>query len=396
MSKLEITLLGKFSMTMDGADILSALENSKKKTAVVQFLLLNKDRDTANLDIFYTLWPHEENINPESSFKTLISRMRAALAQLGLKNVILTRHGFYKWNTALNCHVDIFELEELCRELADVKELDGETTAKFDRVMELYVGDLLPEAAAESWLESKAAYYHNLYIETVNRYVQLLKEKKMFGEVTQVTQRALENDAFDAALNLELMNALMELGKSSEALAQYNYATGLHNTYMGKDQSAQMLSFYKRLIKINADLDNSLNDLCAELTAKDDDEAGALVCDFSVLKEIYRINAKNLKRIGGVMYLALIAVEHTDEREPDALRLDNVMSTLLQTLKSNLRRGDTVARYSLTQYAVLLPSFGSADGKAALERVKKAFYADYSAPEYIINYKIKPMQKPTV
>jgi GGDEF domain-containing protein len=65
---------------------------------------------------------------------------------------------------------------------------------------------------------------------------------------------------------------------------------------------------------------------------------------------------------------------------------------LLQILKASLRRGDTVSRYSPSQYAVLLPTQSHENGRIAMERVKQSFYRDGSNTQFLINYRLGPIE----
>lgn len=98
----------------------------------------------------------------------------------------------------------------------------------------------------------------------------------------QVCRLALDVDAFDATFNLELMTALLKIGRSSEALAQYNHATDLHYNHLGIQPPEGMLAFYKKLIKIDNASKTDIDSIRAELCA-DDTRSGRIcmrICDF--------------------------------------------------------------------------------------------------------------------
>ena len=51
MAKVEIYMLGRFMIVVDGIDIVPKLGNSKKKLALLQYLLLNKDTNISNFSL---------------------------------------------------------------------------------------------------------------------------------------------------------------------------------------------------------------------------------------------------------------------------------------------------------------------------------------------------------
>lgn len=390
MSDLKIFMLGKFMIMYKDQDIIQYLGSSKKKIELLAYMILNKGKNISSFEFYELLWSNDDNSNPESSLKTLISRLRSNLAHFDLRSAIVTKRGFYSWNEELDAEIDVYVLEKLCREVSDAETLTKEIEEKFQRIIHLYKGDLLPNSSLDSWVVPKSMYFHNMYLEAMQKYVKLLNKNERYNDVVHICRRGLDIDAFDSVLNLELMTALLKMGKRKEALAQYNCTTGLHYTYLGMNPSDEILEFYKKLIKIERASGSDIDEIRKELWEEDDSE-GAFVCEYAIFKDIYKLNMRNLKRLGTSMFLALISVDCIDNNTPDFLLLDKIMSILRETLKTNLRRGDTVARYSPYQFAILLPTVNHQTGQIVLERVKQEFYSNCSTSQFVINFKLKPI-----
>lgn len=391
MKKLEIFMLGRFMIVVDGVDIVPRLGNSKKKLAILQFLILNKDTTITNYSLFDNIWPGEDNANPESSLKTLISRLRQNLKDSGIERGIITSQGTYKWNDALESEIDVFEFDELCKEALTCTALDADSEAMFERIVHLYQGDLLAGYDTETWIVPKSMYYHNLYLKVLYAYIELLKADKNYGEIMRLSRKGLEVDMFDSKLNLELMTALLELGMKNEAMSHYNYTVNLHYTQLGVTPSTEILSFYKDLVRVEHDSNASLDVICQDLQTDDEDQY-AFVCDYSIFKDIYKLNLRNLQRLNITIFLGLVTIIPADKKEhTDLLLLNKTMEYFLEALRENLRKGDTISRYGPSQFAILLPAINHKTGTIALERVKKAFYSQHSFPDFVISYKIKPI-----
>ena len=90
------------------------------------------------------------------------------------------------------------------------------------------------------------------------------------------------------------------------------------------------------------------------------------------------------------MFLGVLTLTRTTESTTDseAILLDRIMGMLQATLKFNLRKGDTIARYGPSQFLVLLPTQSLNNGALALERVKNAFYKNCTIPDFILSYKL--------
>lgn len=392
--KAEITLLGKFSMKVGGEDVTECLSSSKKKVDLISYLILNHSKNVSIYDMYDALWPGNDSGNLESSLKTLVSRTRSMFEGFGLNDTILTRGGFYLWNTESDVAVDIFELENLHEQLMKMHELTNEADNDFKRVIAMYNGDLLPTAStSDSWIVPKSMYYHNLYIELVNHYIELLSGCNRQNDIIYASRKALDIDPFDSGLNLRLLEALTATGRHQEALAQYNCTNNIHYSYLGIRPSEEILTFYKNLIKIENDSNSDIEHIRAELEA-DDESGGAFMCEYAIFKDIYQLNMRNLKRLGASMFLALVTLSAIDSRDSDYMLLDKIVGELGETLKNNLRKGDTVSRYSARQFTLLLPMVDYSTGNMVMERVKAAFYKKHPGTRYIINYFLRPLSEP--
>lgn len=391
MAKVEIYMLGRFMLLVDGIDIVPKLGNSKKKLALLQYLILNKDTAVSNHSLFESIWPGEDSANPESSLKTLISRLRQNLKSCGLDNAIITKQGAYHWNDAVEADIDIFRFDPLCQKALEMNELNRTSEPIFEEATRLYQGDLLSGYDTETWIVPKSMYYRNLYLKVLYLYIDLLEREERYSDIMPLARKGLEIDTLDSKLNLHLMTALLKLGMKNEAMSHYNYTVNLHYTQLGVTPSTEILSFYKNLIKVEHDSNSSLDLICQDLQS-DSSESTAFVCDYSIFKDIYKLNLRNLERLNITIFLGLITVLPTEDKEhTDLLLLDKVMNLLLDSLKHNLRKGDTISRYGPSQFAILLPAINHKTGTIALERVKKAFYSKHSIPDFVIRYNIKPI-----
>ena len=124
---------------------------------------------------------------------------------------------------------------------------------------------------------------------------------------------------------------------------------------------------------------------------EEDDGHGAFVCEYEIFREIYQLQRRMIERYNSTMFLALLTINNTYDQRFDNLVLDNIMKQLLHIVQANLRRGDTVSRYSAMQYVILLPSVTYETGRLVMDRVKKAFYKEYVKSSVMLTYKLRPL-----
>ncbi len=390
---IEIFTLGEFRIVVDGNVITNNLKSSPKKMLLLEFLIVNKTRPVQVADIVDVLWGDNDEVNLEGTLKTLVSRLRKELSGYGLTDAIITKRGAYMWNPDLECSVDIFIFEDLCKKLEDVKELTRSTKEMFEKIITIYTDDLLSDSGLGAWISPKVFYYHDLYMKTVYKYIKMLGSEEKYSDVIRVCKTALDIDAFESTLNLELMSALLKLGKSKEATTQYQNITKLHYTHLGMKPSAEIVNFYKELIRQDRSAEVDINDICTDLKT-DVEDSGAFVCEYLIFKDIYHLHMRTLKRTGTTIYLALISLSTMKTGKQDPLALDKAMVELTETLQFNLRSGDTISRYGPSQLAALLPAISTFDvGRTVMERVKHSFYTKSKSTLFILDYNLVELTK---
>ncbi len=392
MDSIKINMLGRFEIIVNDKRIDDQLSKSRKGSALLQYLLLRRDDAVPYSDLYEILWPNEESANPESALKTLVSRMRVILGNCSqeLGNCIATARGAYRWNLSLNCEVDLFLFEQLCKNLRNETILTENNRELFRQALGLYLGDLLPSNGEETWVVSRSVALQNQYMELAYQYLDLLKQVDDYDETIRVCRTALEISAFDERLHLVLMDALVKTNRNNEALMQYKHATNLHFRYLGVKPPEGIQEFYKQIIQAGKVLDGDLDSIRRELCDYQD-SSGGFVCEYAVFKEIYNLQLRSLERSNTTIFLGLIMVNTVDSQPIEPMKLDDIMQLLVNVLRTTLRKGDTITQYTASQYALLLPLKSYDNGKLVMERIKRQFYKEYVTSSIILNYRIGPI-----
>ena len=248
MATIEIKMLGGFGIRINGKPVLAQLAQSRKATALVQYLVLQRGERVPHETLTDTLWAGESSSNPESALKTLVSRLRVILSQVSpaLAECIVTERGSYRWVLRPGVSVDLYEFEDLEKKLTDCNELTEETQKDYQRVISLYAGNLL-QGNEEDWVQSRSVTLHSGYLKLIYQYLNLLKAAERYNEIIDVCRAALDVDAFDETLHLQLMNALVKTCRNNEALMQYKHVTNLHFRYLGVQPPEGIQEFYKQI-----------------------------------------------------------------------------------------------------------------------------------------------------
>ena len=395
MATVKVTMLGKFDVLADGNSVLPSLSNSIKSTQLLKYFLMDPAKTHSVSDLINTFWSEpDKSTNPESALKTMISRIRTSLSNVdpSLKNCILSQKKAYVWNPDIECITDVAQFESIC----EILEGSNETLCDkehFLAAMNLYGGDLVYGSMDEDWLLARSMFLHHRYLKMVGRFICFLRESKDYEMIIQVCRVALDIDVFDETLNLELMQALKESGQSSVALLQYRSVTSSYYKYLGIEPTERIAKFYRDLIKTDLAAETDINSIRQELK-KGEYASGAFICDYSVFKDIYQLQLRNIERQQNKMFLAMVSINLPPESIVGPLEMDAAMRLLLEVLEQCLRKGDTIARYSSTQYAILLPMINYASGQVVINRVKQLYYKMSLDKNVSISFQIGSMESP--
>jgi hypothetical protein len=154
--------------------------------------------------------------------------------------------------------------------------------------------------------------------------------------------------------------------------------------------SDNIRALYKNIIQIGQDMEMDIKKI-QETIDREDDKQGAFVCEYEIFKNIYHLQNRLLERSGGAFFISLLTLNNMYDKEIDPLVVDHVMKKLLSITQRNLRKGDTIARYSSMQYVIMLPLVNYETGKIVMERIKKAFYGEYVKLPVMLTYKLRPL-----
>ena len=108
MADVEIRMLGKFEILMDGKPVLAALNQSRKATMLVQYLVLQKGEKVTHKELTDTLWNGERSTNPDMALRAIMHRFRNMIEAEGRWRTASSpaaaiTSGTPRWNAVSTC-----------------------------------------------------------------------------------------------------------------------------------------------------------------------------------------------------------------------------------------------------------------------------------------------------
>lgn len=390
---VHVSMLGGFRLQAGDFEVDESRNRARQLWNLLEYLIAFRHRAISPDELADALWHDDEIDNPSSALKNLVYRVRTILISHEIpyaKDMILCRRGAYSWNNALPTTVDIEEFERLIHE-ADEKE--GQPDKQLDLYMEAlsyYKGDLLPKSAFEEWVVPLSTYYHSLYVKCVTKTTRLLSDVGRHQEIVDIAQQAIVIDQFEESFHEALILAQIALGNQQRAMAHYDYVTNLFYRELGVKPSDRLRSLYREIIKNAQHVETDL-----EIIKEDLREAslayGAFFCEYEVFKNIYRLEARAAERTGQSVFLLLLTVSDLDGQIPGVKLLNNSMDRLQDCLLHSLRRNDVVARFSPTQFVVMLSSLTFENSLMVQDRILGRFKRENPRIAVRIHSKLQPM-----
>lgn len=137
-----ISLLGGFSLEMNGATLTDDINRSLKLWSVLAYLVLHRNRPVPQSEFIELFWPEDNSSNPVNALKTLLYRIRAMLEPLFGPEIqpILAQRGAYSWNPAVTCELDADRFEALCFQASNEDLPDAARIELYRQAVALYQG----------------------------------------------------------------------------------------------------------------------------------------------------------------------------------------------------------------------------------------------------------------
>ena len=387
---IRIRAMGSFSIEVNGVFHEDLTIRSRKGVTLLLYLILERGKAVSTQRIIREIWGSKHSYSPENALKTRVSRVRALLNELsdGLGDCIVSTSGGYRWQSGENVTVDVLEVMDLfdCLRRDCFPE---ERREKTERLLDLYQGDLFSTGEARNDVVM-VNFLHREYLDAVFKYVAQLHQEEAYNRICEVCRRAMLIDSLDEQLHIELLQAMANLNKTSEAMTEYRRITRNVQLELGEEPSQEMRACYDRLAEAGSTLSYNLDVIRNELAETASDRRGPFFCDYSTFKEIYNIQLRNLERMGSSIFLGMIMLGDPGGRMSPISR-ESGMAGLQEIMRANLRKGDIITRFADNIYAILLPTVDYKTCATVIERIEQLFYQEYPSGNITFHARFSPM-----
>lgn len=387
---IQVTMLGGCSLEFKGNRLDGKNLRSRRIWTLLEYLLAHRMRNVAQAELIELLYPNDKSDQPLSALKTLVHRARVALKVLGYpgEELILQSAGGYAWNPAVPLRLDVDDFSDLIAQASAQEEDRQRRLSLWLRAINLYQGDFLPNSADDTWTVSQSAYYRYLYMNAVVSALEELMERGRHTEVISLAQSAISIDQYEERLYYYLILALAESNQLATAKAQYDSMTHLFYHEFGVTPSKNLQALYKRISQTEQGVETNLHNIKSQML-EEGERKGAFYCEYEFFKDIYRLEQRSASRSGAAVQVCLLCLQGKNGKSLSKKTRDTAMKQLAESVQEALRSGDVYARYSISQYIILLPSATRANGKMVMERILDKFRRKHPASPAEIYYSLQ-------
>lgn len=390
---LQVQMLGQFTLRYGDRTISDSDDRSRRVWSLLAYMLYNHGRSFAQEELIHLYWSNgEKSADPGNALKSIFHRIRIALDKLqpGLGRLLIRRKaGRYFWNNVMPLSLDTEDFEAHFH-AAEVAGDDDVRLAEYQAALALYAGDPLPRMTDEIWTIPIVAYYHSLYTRAAAGAIELLEKQERTAEAVALCRRAIHIEPYQEDLYEHLMRGLLRTGDMKGAMSVYEEMSELLFAHFGVMPSETLRTLYRQATRTVNDRTLTMDEVCSQL-AEPAPHGGAMVCEYDFFKILYRAEARSIARNGHSANICLLSVSGKDGEMLARRSLDPAMNNLQVLVQNNLRRGDVIARCSISQYIILLPQANYENSRMVADRLVSAFYRRYPHSPARLRYTVQPL-----
>lgn len=369
-------IFGSLLLTDGDAELREEAMHSRQLVRLLAYFLFYRDNALPHQKLIEML--DDDGVkNPRNALKNLIYRLRVVMKELGEDDYIRTLPGAYQWNPDIKVITDYGQFEEMATHL----KVSGAEMATEDRkrlcleIIACFRGNVSERIADESWIFSKVTWYQSLFMDTVKCLCEIYEKEEKWNDLEILCNRALSVDSLDEDAHSFLIRALYEQKKYDLAIDHYEKTSNLFFKSMGVRQLEKLNVVFQKIMAGSREDIASIQSVLKE-SQEDAAPEGVLFCDYRIFRQIYRMELRRSERTRIAEYIMLMTVRRVGGFRRDFHEDKGLMEgvdILERLIKSSLRIGDVAAKYSKSQFVILLPECSYEDAVTVSERIRRRF-----------------------
>ena len=288
---LSLELLGPFRMHMAGQNLPTEKWKSKKALLLLKYLATRYGEKVPSEVLIDVLWSDKDFKTSIHTLHSTIYSLRKTLRDhtptaLPPPQWIQSGDGLYWLDPSERVSIDVQDFLKLIRESEHKERPDPERSLETGlQALALYRGTFLPENIYDEWTQSVRRTCCTKYVELALRTGRLLVAiRRDYKGAAAICRTALRHDPYREELYQLLMGCLIAMGRSPEAILQYNNCAKILRDEFGLEPCAELKALLKAIREGSAAAEESAECIQAEV-------GGVLACDRAVFEMHFGLRA---------------------------------------------------------------------------------------------------------
>ena len=353
--KLTVRMLGGFSMTWNGNELIDGRQAGSQFCALMETVLYNYGKGADRAALKEMLFEDRDVDDISHAIRNIIYNAKKRLKAAGLPEAdyIQVQKGVYYWTDRIPVDLDTAELEHL-HEAAAAEEDPEMRLALLQRACILYRGSFLEQLSITVWVVQEAHRLRGIFQDCVNQAAELLRAKRDYKALKSLGEHAVKADPF-AEWEVLIVEALAAMGRYEEAERYCEETIDKYIWEHGQRTAAYVRSISARMSAHLIHQHDSIDDIQDKLVEGEKPGRGGFFCSYPAFQEVYRILSRTMDRLEDRIYLMLCTiVDGKGNPMREGPRLDELSERLQESMVRCVRHSDTVAKYGKGQFLVLL------------------------------------------
>lgn len=389
--KMKMQLFGSFCLENEKARLDEEMLHSRKLTRLLAYIIFYRDRNISHQELIDIFWEDDAK-NPQGALKNLIYRLRTSLKIFGEEEYIDTLSGAYRWNPDILVETDYEQFEKLAAAVR-IEKNDEKRKELCREIIAGYKINISEMLGGESWVLPKITWYRSAYMDVVKELGSIYEREEAWTNLEALCNEALSMDSLDEDLNYWIIKSLWGQNKNDLAMLHYENVSKMLYDSLGIRTTEKLQSIFKEILNKTDGKVADIGSLIEEVKEPEKPK-GAFFCDYQNFRQIYRVESRRNNRLGIAEYVLLLTLRRSGgaKRKPsEDSGLMEGMTILGNLLRDLLRMGDVAARYSLTQYIVMLPTCSYESGVMVAERIRSAFLKNIGKKHIELVYELEEL-----
>jgi len=370
---LNVKMLGGFSITYNGQEVVLGRNKNAKFIKVLQIVWLAGERGISRGQLVSRIYSDQELLtNLSNSINNLFYQMRKQMVKSGLPDYeyIVKKDSLFVIDDKTEIITDVGRFIEAYAKAEQASDIENKLEYCL-KAFDLYAGELLPENAGEVYVITDSALLHKRYKRLVDWLGNYYKEHNNYQKMYNIYEKAAgiyPADDFQAGE----IDALVSREMYKEAYELYDKTVRYYKEELGIVPTEKLAECYNRMNDHLSSGERRLSDIQEEIKSLRRERKGAYYCSYPGFVDCYHLLSRTMERSGQSIFIMLCTLtDYSGKPIYNREKLKKRSEELNEIIQYTLRYGDAYCKYSDSQFLILLTGSPYEGADVVAERIVK-------------------------